>query len=83
MIDGITKKELKHLEDASYVNLMKLAIDFADGISFGSEKIHEDLVKYAKKSGKPILEFKGEAEYADAYNEFYDLVLEDSEVLAD
>ena len=83
IIDGVTKKELKHLEDATYVNLMKLAIDYADGISFGSEKINEDLIKYAKKSGKPILEFKGEAEYADAYNEFYDLVLEDSEVLAD
>jgi len=83
LIDGVTKKDLKHIEDASYVNLMKLAIDFSDGITFGSEKINEDLIKYAKKSGKPILEFKGEAEYTDAYNEFYDLVLEDSEVLAD
>ena len=43
----------------------------------------DSVEKYAKKSGKPILEFKGEAEYADAYNEFYDLVLENSEVLAD
>lgn len=83
LIDGVTKKDLKHIEDASYVNLMKLAIDYSDGITFGSEKINEDLIKYAKKSGKAILEFKGEAEYTDAYNEFYDLVLEDSEVLAD
>lgn len=83
IIDGVSKKDLKHLEDASYINLMKIAIDHADGISFGSENIHEDLIKYTKKSGKPILEFKGEAEYADAYNEFYDVVLEDSSVLAD
>ncbi len=83
IIDGVSKKDLKHLEDASYVNLMKIAIDHADGIAFGSEKINEDLIKYAKKSGKPILEYKGEAEYADAYNEFYDVVLEDSSVLAD
>lgn len=83
IIDGVTKKELKHLDDATYINLMKLAIDHADGISFGSEKINEELIKYAKKSAKPVLEFKGEAEYADAYNEFYDLVLENSEVLAD
>ena len=62
---------------------MKLAIDHADGISFGSEKVNEELLKYAKKTGKPVLEYKGEAEYADAYNEFYDLVLEDSNVLAD
>lgn len=83
IIDGVTKKELKHIEDATYVNLMKLAIDHADGISFGSEVINPEVEKYAKKSGKPILEFKGEAEYADSYNEFYDLVLENSEVLAD
>lgn len=81
--DGISKKDLKHIEEASYVNLMKLAIDFADGIAYGSEKVNEDVMKYAKKSGKPILEYKGEAEYADAYNEFYDMVLEASEVLAD
>lgn len=83
IIDGVNKKDLKHLEDASYINLMKLAIDNSDGIAYGSEKINEDLIKYAKKSGKPVLEYKGEAMYADAYNEFYDLILEDSEVLAD
>ncbi len=83
IIDGVNKKDLKHIEDANYINLMKLAIDHSDGISFGSEKINEELIKYAKKSGKPMLEYKGEAEYADAYNEFYDLVLENSEVLAD
>ena len=38
IIDGVTKKELKHIEDATYVNLMKLAIDHADGISFGNEE---------------------------------------------
>lgn len=83
ILDGITKKDLKHLEDASYVNLMKLAIDHSDGIAFGSPTINADVEKYAKKSGKPVLEFKSETEYTDAYNEFYDLVLEDTEVLAD
>lgn len=83
IIDGVSKKDLKHIEDASYLNLMKLAIDHSDGIALGSENINEDLIKYAKKSGKPILEFKGEGEYADAYNEFYDVVLEDSSILAD
>lgn len=83
IIDGVTKKDLKHLEDASYINMMKLAIDFADGIAFGSEAINPEIEKYAKKSGKPLQEFKSETEFADAYNEFYDLVLEDSSILAD
>lgn len=83
IIDGVSKKDLKHIEDASYVNLMKLAIDHADGITFGCEVINPEIEKYARKSGKPILEYKGEAEYADAYNEFYDVILEESSVLTD
>ena len=83
LIDGVSKKDLKHIEDASYINLMKLAIDHSDGIAFGSEVTNAEIEKYARKSGKPLLEYKGEAEYTDAYNEFYDLVLEDTEVLAD
>jgi hypothetical protein len=80
---GITKKDLKHIEEASYINLMKLAIDFSDGIAFGCEVTNPEIIKYAKKSGKPILEYKGEAEYADAYNEFYDMILEESIILTD
>ena len=83
IVEGINRKDLKHIEDANYINLMKLAIDYTDGITFGSEKINPELEKYAKKSGKPILEFKHEGEYCDACNEFYDMVLEDSIVLAD
>ena len=81
IIDGVSKKDLKHIEDASYINLMKLAIDHSDGIAFGSENINAEIGKYAKKSGKPILEYKGEAEYADAYNEYYDLILEETTIL--
>ena len=62
---------------------MKLAIDFSDGIAFGCEVTNPEIIKYAKKSGKPILEYKGEAEYADAYNEFYDMILEESTILTD
>lgn len=83
ILEGVSKKDLKHIEEASYTNLMKLAIDNADGIAFGSEKINTDIEKYAKKSGKPILEFKGEAFFTDAYNEFYDMVLEDVSVLSE
>lgn len=83
IIDGVSKKDLKHIEDASYINLMKLAIDHSDGIAFGSENINAEILKYAKKSGKAILEYKGEAEYADAYNEYYDLILEETTILTD
>ena len=57
IIDGVTKKDLKHIEDASYINLMKLAIDHSDGISFGSQIINAELEKYAKKQGLSVSVF--------------------------
>jgi starch synthase len=83
VLSGVTKKDLKHLDEPTYVNLMKMAMDFSDGIAFGSEKINADVEKYAKKTGKPLLPFKPETEYMDAYNDFYELVLEESNVLSD
>ena len=60
-------------------------VKFCEHLDSIGDYITADLIieKYAKKAGKPILDFKGEAEYADAYNEFYDLILEESTVLTD
>lgn len=81
--DGFNKKDIKHLtEDANYLNLQKQAIEFADGIIQGSENLNPDLEKFIKKSGKAFLGFKNELEYVDAFNEFYDLILEEENVLS-
>lgn len=76
--DGFTKKDLKHLiEESSHLNMQKQAIEFADAIMQGTEKLNPELEKFIKKSGKPFLEYKNETEYMDAYNEFYDSMLEE------
>ncbi len=76
--DGFTKKDLKHLtEESSHLNMQKQAIEFADAIMQGTEKLNPELEKFIKKSGKPFLEYKNETEYMDAYNEFYDTMLEE------
>jgi starch synthase len=80
-LDGFTKKDLKHLSDeANYVNFVKQAIEFSDGVVQGSEKINPDLEKFIKKAGKPFLSYKNETEYIDACNDFYDMVLEEVNV---
>lgn len=77
--DGFSKKDLKHIsEEINYVNLVKEALEFADGVIQGSEKINPELEKCIKKSGKPFLPYKNETEYMDACNDFYDVVLEES-----
>ncbi len=81
--DGFTKKDIKHLaEEASHINLLKQSIEFADGVIQASESLNPDLEKFIKKTGKPFLGFKNELEYMDSFNEFYDLILEEANVLS-
>lgn len=81
--DGFNKKDFKFLsEEANYLNLQKQAIELADGIIQGTEALNPDLEKFVKKTGKAFLGFKNELEYVDAFNEFYDLILEEANVLS-
>jgi starch synthase len=81
--DGFNKKDMKHIcEEASHVNLMKQSIEFSDGVIQACENINPDLEKFIKKAGKPFLSYKNELEYMDAFNEFYDMILEEASVLS-
>lgn len=71
---GINEKEIKLLEDPSYVNLTKLAINMSDGVIQGSEQIHPEIAQYISESGKPFLGFQNEETYVDAYKDFYDTI---------
>lgn len=80
--DGFSKKDLKYLiEESSHLNMQKQAIEFADAVIQGNETISPEIEKFIKKSGKPFLEYKSEIEYMDAFNEFYDSMLEEVAVL--
>jgi starch synthase len=75
--DGITKEDLKHYNNPSFVTLMKAAIDFSDALILGDEEIHPEVMDYLKSSGKPFLEYHDKDSYIAAYNEFYDKILEE------
>lgn len=71
---GIDNINLQNISSDSYQNLMKLVMDYADGIVIENENVASELKEYAKASGKPILERSGFAEendYLDAYQKFY------------
>ncbi|MBA3663046.1 MAG: glycogen/starch synthase [Bacteroidetes bacterium] len=81
--DGFNKKDLKLIsEESSHLNMLKQSIEYADGVIQGSETLNADLEKFVKKSGKPFLTYKNELEYMDAFNEFYDEILEEENVLS-
>ena len=72
---GLTKSELKHYSDGTYVSLMKGAIDRSDALIQGSEEINPEILEYAKASGKPMLDYIDEEKFYIAYNEFYDKII--------
>jgi starch synthase len=63
------------VKNPDFVNVSKLAIKYSDGIIIGSEDINPELSKYLGTINKPVLGFKDETEYIDAYNDFYDKIL--------
>jgi starch synthase len=69
--DNIDAEAIKVLEQPSYNNIMKVAIDHSDALIIGSQDIPEELEGYLKASEKPVLDFKEKDEFAEAYTEFY------------
>ena len=69
--DNINEDAIKHLEKPSYVNLMKVAIDYSDALIKGSQVIPEELESYLSASNKPVLDYYSLEEFAEPYSEFY------------
>ena len=69
--DNLNEDAIKVLEEPSYVNLMKVAIDYSDALIVGSEDIPKDLETYLKASNKPVLEYKSKDEFGEAYKTFF------------
>lgn len=78
---GVGEEFLPKLADPTFVNISKTAMDYSDGIIFGSETINPELEEYARKSGKPVLGYQQPDVYMDAYNDFYDEIIVSETVL--
>ena len=75
-------EHLKVLDDPTFDNLNKFAIEMADGVIAGSEKFNAAAEKAMKQTDKMILGYQSLETYADAYSDFYDELLESNPVLA-
>ena len=77
LLKGIGKKDIAGLkEPIDYTALCKLAADFSDGIIQQSEHVNEEVLNYARESGKQVLEYQSPENFAEACNDFYDKVWE-------
>ncbi len=75
--ESIKLTELGIIEDPTYQNLMKLAMNNADGIVICGNNVDEELVTYARGIGVPVLESPDttEGDLAAIYKPFYEEIL--------
>ncbi|HCC51232.1 MAG TPA: glycogen synthase [Porphyromonadaceae bacterium] len=74
--DGMTDKDLQLIKTSTdYAALSSLAIRYSDGVIQGSPKINKKVTEFIEKEGTPFLSHQPEDSYIEAYNEFYDQVL--------
>lgn len=73
--DGVETADTEVLKQPSFENITKLAVNFSDGVIFGSEQINENAKNHVLDSNKLHLEYKNSEEYIDAYSDFYDKIL--------
>ena len=80
LFEKIEKEDVSRLKDSTIINLHKFAIDYADAVVAGSKNINKDVIKHINLSGKPFMEYAGEEECVDAYQDFYDqFIVEEKE----
>lgn len=74
-MDGIKDEDVTGLTIPSFENLTKMALEMSDATIIGSNEINKSIHNYIKSLKKPVLEYKPEEEYIDAYSDFYDEIL--------
>ena len=74
-MNNIADEDTELVDDPSYVNLSKMAIQYSDAVIQGSPKINPEITEYIQSSGKLFLDYQSEHTYVDAYNDFYDKIL--------
>ncbi len=73
--DGIDGESLKMVKVPDFLSISKLAVKHSDAVIIGSEEINTELSAYLQTINKPVLSYRDESEYIDAYNDFYDKLL--------
>lgn len=81
--DTLTDEDVSLFESATHSVLTKAAIKYADAVVIGDEELTPEAAAAITGVDKPVLGFKDEESYLDAYSEFYTEILANESVLAD
>lgn len=77
MMPGLNEELLTTVEDPTYENVLKLAIESSEAVVVGDETYNENAYNYAKELGKAVMDYPGEEDYIAKYDAFYNSLLEE------
>ncbi|MEA3443694.1 MAG: glycogen/starch synthase [Bacteroidota bacterium] len=76
VIEGVEKEDIAKLNPPNYKNLSELAIDFSDGIIYGTQEVNADVKNYIESTNKPVLQYTELDNIVVDYSKFYDKLLD-------
>jgi len=81
LYEKLEEKDVEGVKVPNINNLHKFAIDYADAVVQASPEMDKEVLAHIKKSEKPFMEYPGEEDYIDAYQDFYSQFIEEEEVV--
>ena len=69
--DKVGDDNLSGLDNPTYNNLLKVAVDHSDAVILAAEDIPDDLTEYVANLKKPVLPYVPLQEFEEAYANFY------------
>ena len=79
LFENLQEKELSRLRKPTVNNLHKFAIDYSDAVVQASPVIEKDVLSHIKSSGKPFMQYPGDENYINSYQNFYQQFFSESE----
>ncbi|MDR1725259.1 MAG: glycogen/starch synthase [Bacteroidales bacterium] len=73
--DGGSQKDWEVYSEPTYLNLMKAAIYYSDGIIVASEDVNSELIDYAKQLKKPMVDYAPMPDIAEPINNLYESIM--------
>lgn len=76
-MDGIEDSDLDVFQGGSYLDLMKGAMQYADAVIVNCDTIDPEVQKLIDATSLPVMAYPGEENYVDAFDNFYNSLLEE------
>lgn len=82
-LDGIAPEKISQIDDPTFSNLSKLAIQYSDGVIVGSEDVDADLRSFISESEIASIESTDENNIITDATTFYDSIIEGKQILVE